>query len=699
MFWFYNLGLPLESVLETFGNCRLLKQSSNVQKAPLKKIRHRPLAAGFAIVLWSLFSGPWSSATDFVLIHSSKDILPEQEQIQTAVDFYGLNLRVVSANPRDNREIAKVVQRNETVGVAVAADALGALNQGSLFRSLSRAGGKSIPLLIFGVGPDTDPGSLKNWSGGTVSDAQLLRNPLQPGFSFGRVDGLTLQLTGLQTPLSVREIFCLVLNKSASVHPVISLFHDDQVSPSFVEANVQQRKVFVASALTPSSSFEDGADSEYSTFLRLAPALMFVRYCAGERGWHALHHYANFTVDDPWLRQPYGFVDYQRLLEEMEKHDFHTTIAFIPWNYNRSEPEVVSLFRNHPDKFSIAIHGNNHDHKEFTNYRSKPLEVQIGDLAQSLYRMERFRTLTGIPYDKVMIFPHSIAPEATVEALRGYNFLATVNSSNVPEGSTRPAGDLFALRSVTLFFGGIPSISRYSAAVTIPHGLLAIQEFLDNPLLFYAHSDLFATGMNAFDRVADDVNGIEPDTRWRSLGEIVKHLFLVKLRDDSNYDLLAFSNNIDLDNISGRETVFYIKKQEPNPKALKSVEVDGQPVPYQVQNGYLSLNIHMPIGSSRNLAIQYASDSALAAAGKSTNSVVVYFLRMGSDFRDIYLGRSKVGLAIIRAYNAHNLKPWQVLVGLFVLLLLCTYSAYRLHRFVSTRRGQLKGAEKWSAAN
>ena len=65
--------------------------------------------------------------------------------------------------------------------------------------------------------------------------------------------------------------------------------------------------------------------------------MIFAKYGAGDRGWHALHHDANLTIDDPWLREPYGHLDYKDLLTEMERHNFHTTIAFIPWNYDRSE--------------------------------------------------------------------------------------------------------------------------------------------------------------------------------------------------------------------------------------------------------------------------------------------------------------------------------------------------------------------------
>ena len=259
--------------------------------------------------------------------------------------------------------------------------------------------------------------------------------------------------------------------------------HGDQVSPAFLEATVQQENI---RGLRHFSGRKfDGQEGVVEAFLRIAPAMMFVRYCAGDQGWHAIHQYANLTIDDPWLRQPYGDVDYQGLLEAMQKHNFHTTIAFIPWNYDRNEPGVISLFKEHPDKFSITVHGNNHDHKEFTDFRSKPLAVQIADMKQSLARMETFRTLTGIPYDRVMVFPHSIAPEGTL----GRSRLTIIWRPSTRRMSlrvlSRPTDLSFALRPVTLSFGGLPSVSRYSAAAPISKSYIAINEFLGNPLLFY----------------------------------------------------------------------------------------------------------------------------------------------------------------------------------------------------------------------
>ena len=416
--------------------------------------------------------------------------------------------------------------------------------------------------------------------------------------------------------------------------------------------------------------------------------MIFVRYSAGERGWHSLHHYANFTIDDPWLRQPYGYVDYKGLFEEMEKHNFHTTIAFIPWNYDRSEPEVVSLFRNHPERFSIAIHGNNHDHKEFTDYRSKPLDVQIADIKQSLARMEKFRKLTGIQYDKVMIFPHTIAPQKTLEALKTYNFLATVNYSNVAQGAVRSSGPSFTLRAVTISFANFTSIARYPALApsTKEYTDMAINEFLDNPVFFYAHSDFFARGIDAFDGVADEVNKLQPDTQWRSLGDIVSHLYVVKKRDDSNYDVLTFASSTCLDNIWNRDLSFYVtRREESSGQDISSVTVDGWSHQYQLQNDYLTLSLAIPMGGTRCVAIQYKNDLDFASISITHDSLVNYLLRIASDFRDIYLSKSALGLAFIYFYDGHQVTPTELIGCVLIFIVICLFAGYRLQLFVRRR--------------
>jgi hypothetical protein len=652
--------------------------------ASFGKVAMRYIFTAPVLLISTLALASRSYGSDFVFIRSNRGVSAEQDEMQVAAGFYGLNVRVVTVcSNADTLAIRTAVEQKETLGVVIDADVLTAVSETALLRSLNRKAGRDIPLLIMGVGPELRPGLLKAWSGSEATRCRRIESSSDSQYAFGRVEGVTWQLADLDMPVSVKNSSYFMLDDNGAAQRIESVRNGSKSYPIFIRSTIGRQPVFLACSESAGSNAVDKQDI-VRAFLRIAPAMMFVRHCAGDRGWHALHYYANFTIDDPWLREPYGYVDYKGLLGEMEKHHFHTTIAFIPWNYDRSKAEVISLFRDHPDRFSIAIHGNNHDHKEFTDYRSRPLAFQVRDLKQALIRMERFKTLTGIPYDKVMIFPHSIAPEQTLGALKTYNYLATVNSSNVPENALRPGGLAEVLRPATLSFEGFPSISRYSAGAKLPEAYLAINEFLGNSLFFYEHSNLFSRGIGAFDPVADEVNTREPTTEWRSLGEIVRHLYVVKLRDDSNYDVLAFASNICLENTFGRNSTFYLQKQEIGGQTIDSVTVDGRVHPYTLQAGRINLAVAISLGGARCVAIQYANDLQSGSIDASHHSLVVYLLRMGSDFRDIYLAKSGIGLAAIRFYNDRQLQPAEV-VG-FLLLLLAASVCACLRLWVYARR-------------
>jgi hypothetical protein len=235
-----------------------------------------------------------------------------------------------------------------------------------------------------------------------------------------------------------------------------------------------------------------------------------------------------------------------------------------------------------------------------------------------------------------------------------------------------------------LSFEGFPSISRYPTEVQVPEAYLSINQFLGNPLFFYDHSNLFSKGIDAFDHVADEVNKLEPDTEWSSLGEIVRHLYVIRLRDDSNYDVLAFSDNICLENTTGRSTTYYVQKAEIGNQAIGSVTVDGRIHPYILQEGKISLEVPVSLGGTSCVVIQYSNDLQSRSTDTSRDSIVVSLLRVGSDFRDIYLAKSGIGLRIIGFYNQHQLTPAKVVGCLLLCLIAMIYAS--CHMWMSVRR-------------
>ena len=391
-----------------------------------------------------------------------------------------------------------------------------------------------------------------------------------------------------------------------------------------------------------------------SAFSSLAPFLLFMTRVAGDYGWHLDGHYANLTIDDAWLRQPYGHLDYAALLREMEKHNFHTTIAFVPWNYDRSEPAVATLLRTNAERFSVCLHGNDHAHREFGDYVSNPLERQIADLKQGVARMERFHALTGVPYDRFMVFPHGVAPEPTFAALRSFGFSGTANSSNIPLDARFPADPTFLLRPYTAAYANFVSYQRYPAAMKIPSAEIAALAFLGNPLLFYGHEDLFDEGIGAFDGLADFVNRMLPDTRWVSLGELARHSHLLRRRADGATDVRMLSNQMDLRNPEAHDTTFFVTRNENHADAIKTLTVDSKPVAFDDSAATLSFRLVIPAGRTARVRVEYRNNWDPSREDIRKRDIYSYVLRRISDFRDLYLSRSSWGRSIKVAYYGHG---------------------------------------------
>jgi len=664
--------------------------STEIWRCPSRAAR-----SACALLFWPLVSFVHCYASEIVLIRSTGNASPEQHELELATRFYGVELKALIVGPDTVRSLRTGIRDHATLAVAIEADALSGINREALLEVMGRGNSESVPLLVLGVTPKTDNYILRTWSGDAVTGAKNIFSPTSLQYVVGHVAGLTEELTGLEFPFAGNHASHFDAGPPRNARVIMEVRDDHEQVPTFMEIDLGHQKTFLLCGMShpTDSSGEWTLGSMEGAFEQIAPVMIFVKFSAGERAWHSLFRYANLTIDDPWLHEPYGNLSYQGLVEEMQKHKFHTTMAFIPWNYDRSQPAVVSLFRKNPKLLSICIHGDNHDHQEFADYRSKSLDVQVAAIRQSVARMQEFQSLTGIPYDRVMVFPHRIGEEKTLEALKTNNFLATINSENVPMGAARPTDPLFTMRPETLAFGDFPTILRNSASAPTPKYRIAISEFLGNPLLFYSHQEDFASGAGAFDEIADEINDLEPGIRWSSVGDLVKHQYLVRLRDDANYDVLAMSSNLELENTTGRDAVFHVKRQEPGVPAIGAVQVDGETVPFQLKDGYLDVVVSLSAGQSRNLVIQYKNDAGPSPLGVGNDAFRVYVLREISDFRDMTLSRSSVGRAITKAYYRGQLTCRLLILGLLAAVVNVAAVAWGLLWIAKRRKSARRSAQ------
>jgi len=573
-----------------------------------------------------------------------------RRQVKLASRFYGLEVREVSSNTA----VIEAAKKPDAIAFIVDAAALPELHRDETLAAFG-----TLPVMI--VARD-DAGALPAWSGGQISRCSLIGTPISD-WELRVAEDAPIARELANTTLPFRgSVGCrLQLADHFAGRILAKAAQGSDASPAFVQFNFHGRHLFAASGLAGEGE-ESGGD-ERGAFTEIAPVMMFLRHAAGERAWHMPGLYANLTMDDPWLARRYGNLNYRSLLKESIEHNFHVTVAFIPWNFDRSDHEVAGLFRDNPDRFSISIHGNNHDHQEFGDYAHNPFARQSASISQAAARMEEFRRRTGVAFDRVMIFPHSIAPERTVHMLKAANYWATINSENVPLHSRAPSDKLFHFRTATLAFDNLLCVKRLSIEAPVSKTRIAVNMFLGNPILLYGHQQFFASGIGAFNELADSVNRMAPATEWRSLGYIVRHLYLLRNVGDRVNEVWALSPTLSLSNPADHSVVFRVRRSENGSIPIRYVRVDGRDVHYEVTGDKLQFEVTVAGRRSSEVEIVYGKGWNTSGVSIAKTGMVVTALRRLSDLRDMTLSTSGAGRWIIGAYS----RPGTALVTLFVL--------------------------------
>ncbi|MEO8657507.1 MAG: hypothetical protein ABI693_03515 [Bryobacteraceae bacterium] len=610
-----------------------------------------PTRHAFGLGLYLITVLPVCTAGDVILLRGMRIDSFAEGQIHRIADFYGLDVTTIDArSPRARAEAASRFRSPDTLAILSPPDALAGLDPVVVKSSLKRQGGGSIPLMVFSLDSESFTPSLRKLIGNSVDGCEAVDPRVRPETI--RVGALPIRAKALlgRDLTAVTSPGCRARIVSDSpARPLLTARGVGMAdAPLFIAAS-SANDVFLAPRFEQfDDSWPGQPSSAQKAFSSMAPFLVFLAYAAGDFGWHLDRQYANLTIDDPWLTQPYGHLDYPGLLSEMHAHDFHTTLAFIPWNFDRSDPAVADLFRNNPDRFTIAPHGNDHTHKEFGDYQKNPLAEQIADIHQAIARMDKFSALTGIPWDPVMVFPHGVAPERTFVALRDSGFFGTSNSSNVPNGASFPAEPLFLFRPFTVKYANLPSLLRYSLEGSSPEVDVAIQSFLGNPILLYCHEAFFSEGISQFNQYADLVNGIQPQTRWTGLGEIARHLYLVRRRTGQDFDIRLLSADVAIGNTGSSEATFHLERQdETKPQSLF---VDGTPADFSWTDGRMRASIRIPGHQVRRVQVNSISRELRSQVSINKGGVYEHSLRWISDVRDLYLSKSSVGRSLTQIY-------------------------------------------------
>lgn len=376
-------------------------------------------------------------------------------------------------------------------------------------------------------------------------------------------------------------------------------------------------------------------DSILDYLPRLMPVMAFLRYSCPRDVWHNDQASACFIVDDPPLKKRYGFLDFQELFQLMRKKDFSISIAFIPWNFKRSETGLLHEFGGNAERFSLCVHGCDHIWGEFD---SADLESLQAKAHQGLDRMIEHQKLSGLGFDDVMVFPQGLFSTTAMKAVKSCGYLAAVNSRPHPmdaefQLSLRELLDM----AVTRFHDFPVFFRRY------PHELaeLAFDLFLGRPAFLVEHHGFFGDGLQALAATIDKINRIEPGISWTNLGTACSRGCLKRVGDDDEMQVKFFTDRFTIRNSSDSpQRYILIRPLQPGAE-LKSVAVNKRKVKAQRDGSEIRIELSLGAGEEATVRIEFEGEAApVKRRQRRFDQAKVFLRRSLSELRVNYLERN-----------------------------------------------------------
>ena len=570
---------------------------------------------------------------------------PDDQRLAEMLDFFGIPWAVLTTRQAKDGDVASLIAGHKRFSILTSAEALAeALQQGSA-RNLPQwmtAGGS---VFVHGFRP-SDP--CRNLLRSITADPQAdIRNldtqPIGASVSadFPEMCG---PMSGLQIQLQAGGAHsALTINPAAGEFQGIITAAEGQLFSKLTCCGVP---LFLDASQTTLGIHQRAAiyfDVKKS-FAGAVPLVMYLKWSFRDICSTPHHTNACLIIDDPPLQQRYGFLDFRELLQLMNEQTLATTIAFIPWNWRRTNRATVSAFQKNSEKLSVCVHGCDHVGGEFAT-RSTALLDRM--LKTAKYRMNSLLERTGLHHDQVMIFPQgAFSPEAG-PALKENGFIAAVNTEVAPAiGSNETTiADLWSI--AILRYGEFPIFTRRY----ISHGIenFAFDGLLGKPCFIVGHHELLRDHGKKLSEFVASLKSLNWNLCWRTLGNAVCRSYRIERRDGIAR-LTIFTEYAIIENSGAEPQQVMVLKKEADLHRMKDLKVNGQSVDYSYADGFLQFLIEVPPGSAAEIQCSYHRKTMSGATSEPISKrVTVAARRYLSEFRDNYLARNDL---VLRAATA-----------------------------------------------
>jgi hypothetical protein len=372
------------------------------------------------------------------------------------------------------------------------------------------------------------------------------------------------------------------------------------------------------------------------------PIVLYVKWAFPGTCWGPAEINGCLVIDDPLLKPNYGFINFHRLWLGMQQHRFSTSIAFIPWNSRRSASDVVKLFKDNPDYYSLSVHGCDHGRAEFGTEDSPEL---YGKARRALERMTEHESTTGLSYDRVMVFPQGVFSKAAPTALKHAGFIAAANNDTVDVGTdpivtrVRDFWDTAVMK-----YDGFPIFTRRYPWEGIEN--FAFDMLLGKPAIAVIHHDYCGDDYERLTDFIDRLNLLNCSITWRSLGDVVRRSYRRKTISPDSVEVDMYATELFLKNSSDHPTRYLIRRRETRPSLIEEIRTESGHVVWDHDADAVSFEVHLRPGESITVSIQFYDLATNGCYNESlTYKAKTMARRYLCEVRDNYLVTSKHRIA------------------------------------------------------
>lgn len=444
-------------------------------------------------------------------------------------------------------------------------------------------------------------------------------------------------MSGIQATvkLTVKD-FCFDVQPAASGFQSIITANCGEIFVSGIRSGVRFFLNTCSEIIDISSPAKEFFDvKEY--FCSTVPIVMYLKWAFVHVCWNSAGTRGCLIVDDPLLKPRYGFLRFRDTLELMDSHNFTTTIAFIPWNWRRTNGHTVRQFQLRPDRLSLCVHGCDHTAGEFAARSTAVLNRRIKTARQ---RMEMLFQRTSLPHDEIMVFPQGAFSPEVGRALKLNGFVAAVNTEVAPSGSARNDTKIADLWNVAIMqYGTFPIYTRRY----LTHGIenFAFDALLGKPCLIVVHHEVFKAQGRELMEFIGRLNSLNWGLRWCSLGDVISHSFKIRNGASGIRAIQMYAEHLVIENPSTEPREAFVMKEESDPDCVKAVMVNGKTIDHMNEDNHLRFRVTMSPGERIEIRVVYFDKLDL----DSHKDSIIYDIKTRarrhlSEFRDNYVSQS-----------------------------------------------------------